>query len=87
MKTQLPLTVLLVLFGCGASAPEQQSQTQVIEPSAVTTASEFTGKVIKVIDGDTIDVLTDDKETIRAGCMASTARNMDSPSVTMLPRH
>ncbi len=65
MKTQLPLTVLLVLFGCGASAPEQQSQTQVIEPSAVTTASEFTGKVIKVIDGDTIDVLTDDKETIR----------------------
>ena len=65
MKTQLPLTVLLVLFGCGAPAPEQQSQSQVVEPPAVTTAGEFPGKVIKVIDGDTIDVLTDDNETIR----------------------
>ena len=38
------------------------------EPSTATTeqsAAEFTAKVIKVIDGDTIDVLTDDKETIR----------------------
>ena len=38
MKAQLPLTALLVLFGCGAPAPEQQSQSQVVEPSAVTTA-------------------------------------------------
>ena len=65
MKTQLPLTALLALFGCGVPAPEQQSQSPVAEPSAVTTASEFTGKVIKVIDGDTIDVLTDDNDTIR----------------------
>ena len=65
MKTQLPLIALLILFGCGVPAPEQQSQSPVAEPSAVTTASEFTGKVVKVIDGDTIDVLIDDKDTIR----------------------
>ena len=65
MKTQLLLTALLVLFGCGAPAPQTQSQSPVVEPSAVTTADEFTGKVIRVVDGDTIDVLTDAKETIR----------------------
>ena len=43
------------------------------QPAAVTTppvtseqaAAGFAGKVIKVVDGDTIDVLTDDMETIR----------------------
>ena len=42
------------------------------EPSTATTerseaeiSAELTAKVIKVVDGDTIDVLTDDKETIR----------------------
>ncbi len=53
------------MFGCGAPAPETQSQSQVVEPSAVTADDEFTGKVIKVVDGDTIDVLTNDEETIR----------------------
>ena len=65
MKTQFLFTVLLILFACGIPTPEQQSQSQVVEPSAVTTASEFAGKVIKVVDSDTIDVLTDDKEPIR----------------------
>ena len=35
------------------------------EEPAVEATANFTAKVIKVIDGDTIDVLTDDKETIR----------------------
>jgi len=31
----------------------------------VQATADLTGKVIKIVDGDTIDVLTDDKETIR----------------------
>ena len=81
MKTQLLLTVLLLLSGCGDLEHLTQPQSQTQETPSVTPSSEpstavteqpvdenlgeFTGKVIKVIDGDTIDVLTDSKETIR----------------------
>jgi micrococcal nuclease len=81
MKTQLLLTILLLLSGCGdlEHLTQSQSQTQqapsvtpLSEPSTAVTEQpvaenpgEFTGKVIKVVDGDTIDVLTDDMETIR----------------------
>jgi len=37
----------------------------VTEQPAGENPAEFTGKFIKVVDGDTVDVLTDDKETIR----------------------
>jgi len=60
---------LPALSGCGAAEPATQPQSQVVEPSAVTAAAdtlaEFMGKVVKVVDGDTIDVLNDEKKTIR----------------------
>ena len=68
MKHALPL-VLLFLAGCGEPQAVTQAaailqQTSKAKPQRVA-ASEFTGKVIKVVDGDTIDVLTDDKEKVR----------------------
>ena len=69
------------LAGCAEPTTVTQSQSQVENPQSVTTSpdprtgttdqsagdipAEFTAKVIAVIDGDTIDVLTDSKETIR----------------------
>ncbi len=72
MKHVLTL-VLLSLTGSGAPQAVTQAaailqQTSKAKPQLVTPdqpAGEFTGKVIKVVDGDTIDVLTDDKEKVR----------------------
>ena len=73
MKTTLLPLVLLLLTGYGEPQAVTQAavslqQTSKAKPQRVTPdqpAVEFTGKVIKVVDGDTIDVLTDDKEKIR----------------------
>ncbi len=73
MKTTLLTLVLLLLTGCGELQAVTQADVPVQQPAAVTTppvtseqaTAGFTGKVIKVVDGDTIDVLTDDKEKIR----------------------
>ena len=67
------IIALLLLTGCDESRTVTWPDSQVVEPDNSTTppakpeqsAAEFTGKVIGVVDGDTIDVLTDDKETIR----------------------
>jgi len=69
MKITLLTLVLLLLTGSGepqavTQAAASLQQTPKAKPQRVT-PSEFTGKVIKVVDGDTIDVLTDDKEKIR----------------------
>ena len=72
MKHAITL-VLLFLTGCGEPQAVTQAavslqQTSKAKPQRVTPdqpADEFTGKVIKVVDGDTIDVLTDDKEKLR----------------------
>ena len=69
MKTTFLTLVLLLLTGYGEPQTVTQAaailqQTPKAKPQRVA-ASEFTGKVIKVVDGDTVDVLTDDKETIR----------------------
>ena len=69
MKTTLLLTVLLLLPGCGdvEHLTEPQSQIQEIssvtrpvepsieptEPPAVAVPGQFTGKVIRVVDGAT----------------------------------
>ena len=42
-----------------------EPSTAVTEQPVAANPGEFTGKVIKVVDGDTVDVLTGDKETIR----------------------
>jgi endonuclease YncB( thermonuclease family) len=69
MKITLLTLVLLLLTGSGKPQAVTQAaailqQTSKAKPQRVA-ASEFTGKVIKVVDGDTIDVLTDDKEKVR----------------------
>ena len=73
MKTTFVTLVLLFLIGCGEPQTVTQAaailqQTSNVKPQRVTPdqpTGEFTGKVIKVVDGDTIDVLTDDKEKVR----------------------
>lgn len=73
MKRALLTLVLLFLteFGApqvvtqAAQGFQQTSNAKAQPDTPVQPAGEFTGKVIKVVDGDTIDVLTDDKETIR----------------------
>jgi endonuclease YncB( thermonuclease family) len=73
MKTTFPPLLLLFLTGCGEPQTVTQLDVPAQQPAAVTTppvtseqvTAGFAGKVIKVVDGDTIDVLTDDKETIR----------------------
>jgi endonuclease YncB( thermonuclease family) len=72
---------LTFLLGCDTPEPATQPQSQVqrspsaaaspepstgiTEKSAADILAEFTAKVVKVTDGDTIHVLTDAKETIR----------------------
>jgi len=73
MKTTFLMLVLLFLTGCGEPQTITQLDVPAQQPAAVTTppvtseqaTAGFAGKVIKVVDGDTIDVLTDDMETIR----------------------
>ena len=73
MKTTFLTLVLLFLTGCGEPQTITQPDIPVQQPADVTTppvtpeqaTAGFAGKVIKVVDGDTIDVLTDDMETIR----------------------
>jgi starvation-inducible outer membrane lipoprotein len=72
MKTTLLTLVLLLLTGYGEPQAVTQAavslqQTSKAKPQRVTPdqpAVEFTGKVIKVVDGDTIDVLTDATEKV-----------------------
>lgn len=68
------LALLVIAVGCDvAPTPVQSSQTpspQETQPlpaplPAQPSATQFIAKVIGVIDGDTIDVLTDEKQTIR----------------------
>jgi len=42
-----------------------EPSVEATEPPAAAVPGEFTAKVIKMVDGDTIDVLTDDNQTIR----------------------
>lgn len=67
-----PFIFLTLLAGCTEQPPELprfadrdpivETQTPVVEQQGI---GPQLYKVIKIIDGDTIDVLTDDKETIR----------------------
>ena len=57
----LPATLPVTLESTSETPEPEKPAESVTEPHATT----FEGKVIKIIDGDTIDVLTDDKETIR----------------------
>lgn len=74
MKTARHILVLCVfacLSGCGerATAPQPtpviQSDMAVEPPQQKSAPTELVGKVVKVVDGDTIDVLTNDRETVR----------------------
>lgn len=48
-----------------SAAASPEPSTGITEKSAAEILAEFTAKVVKVTDGDTIDVLTDAKKTIR----------------------
>lgn len=81
MKRVIQTVALLFLAGCGTPEPATQRQSQVqkqpsvtlsperstdtTEQSAAEVPAELTASVIRVIDGDTVDVLTDDKQTFR----------------------
>ena len=76
---KLPFLFLALLAGCteqlpsttrvAGTVPDPVVETQLVETQTPVTDQPGIGpelyKVIKTIDGDTIDVLTDDKETIR----------------------
>ena len=57
MKFHLIILLLLLSSSC--------SQNNRDKYSAYESGQKISGKVIKVIDGDTYDLLTDDKKTIR----------------------
>ncbi len=49
------------------------------DPAGQAAPAEFTAKVIKVIDGDTIDVQTEDRETVRVHLNGIDAPERDQP--------
>lgn len=75
------LIALLLLAGCDTSDPTTQPQGQIDNPPAVTASpepstdateqptaeipAEISATVIRVIDGDTVNALTDNKESVR----------------------
>lgn len=75
MKHSLTFLLLAIMAGCGDPQTEQQpndqgqpsddGSAQLQRTSAAEVPAEFLAKVIGVIDGDIIDVLTVDSETVR----------------------
>ena len=59
-KTLTSFILLIALAGC-----EQQTTTQTQTPSPPPATEGFTAKVIGIIDGDTVDVLLENKTTLR----------------------
>lgn len=61
MNKQLPILLLLICITIGCEPPQQTTPTV----KANVLPNQFVAKVIGITDGDTIDVLTDQNETIR----------------------
>jgi micrococcal nuclease len=79
-SSHLIAVLILLVAGCDetpVAVPQRSSEaaehtqlpvellTTTTPPDATTEASEITGKVVHIIDGDTIDILTADKTKIR----------------------
>ena len=79
--TKLTLLAILALAGCEPShvAEVAQQPTQATEQPATSSLPVITGKVIKIVDGDTIDILQAGNITTRIRCASYDAPETGQP--------